>query len=70
MNIHKSQNGNSNSLGRESPDLKVAVIGAGPAGMTAAYELTKAGINVEVFEASNSVGGLAKSMTLVICCIL
>ncbi len=43
---------------------KVAVIGAGPAGITAAYELAKAGIYVEVFEASPSVGGLAKTVDL------
>jgi protoporphyrinogen oxidase len=43
---------------------KVAVIGAGPAGITAAYELAKAGIEVEVFEASPGVGGLAKTIEL------
>lgn len=44
--------------------MKVAIIGAGPAGMTAAYELAKAGVEVEVFEASPSVGGLAKTISL------
>lgn len=43
---------------------KVAVIGAGPAGITAAYELAKRGVEVEVFEASPSVGGLAKTIEL------
>ena len=43
---------------------KVAVIGAGPAGITAAYELAKAGIYVEVFEAAPQVGGLAKTIDL------
>lgn len=43
---------------------KVAVIGAGPAGITAAYELAKAGFEVEVFEASDKVGGLAKTIDL------
>ncbi len=42
----------------------VAVIGAGPAGLTAAYALAKGGIDVEVFEAGNSVGGLARSIQL------
>lgn len=43
---------------------KVAVIGAGPAGMTAAYELAKAGVYVELFEAGPQVGGLAKTIDL------
>src|SRR3954447_21236216 len=44
--------------------MKVAVIGAGPAGMTAAYELSKGGAQVEVFEASPQVGGLARTIEL------
>jgi protoporphyrinogen oxidase len=44
--------------------MKVAVIGAGPAGMTAAYQLAKSEIEVDVFEAGDSVGGLAKTITL------
>ena len=44
--------------------MKVAVIGAGPAGITAAYQLAKQGIEVEVFEASASPGGLAKTIEL------
>ena len=43
---------------------KVAVIGAGPAGITAAYELAKRGIAVDVFEAGPDVGGLAKTIEL------
>ena len=42
----------------------VAVIGAGPAGLTAAYELTKAGFHVTVYEASDHVGGMARSISL------
>lgn len=44
---------------------KIAIIGAGPAGMTAAYELAKAkaGLELSLFEASNSVGGMAKTIT-------
>lgn len=44
--------------------MNVAVIGAGPAGMTAAYELAKSGINVEVFESTAAPGGLAKTINL------
>lgn len=44
--------------------MRVGIIGAGPAGLTAAYVLAKAGIYVEVFEASDSVGGLAKTIEL------
>ena len=44
--------------------MKVCIIGAGPAGLTCAYQLTKAGIETDVFEASGSVGGLAKSIEL------
>lgn len=44
--------------------MRVAVIGAGPAGLTAAYQLAKAGVEVEVFEASGVVGGLARSIPL------
>jgi len=40
------------------------VIGAGPAGITAAYELSKAGVAVEVFEAGAAVGGLARTIEL------
>ncbi len=44
--------------------MKVVVIGAGPAGLTAAYLLSKAGVAVDVYEASPSVGGLAKTIEL------
>ena len=39
--------------------MKIAVIGAGFGGMAAAYDLAKAGHEVTIFEASNTVGGLA-----------
>jgi NADPH-dependent 2,4-dienoyl-CoA reductase/sulfur reductase-like enzyme len=42
----------------------VIIIGAGPAGLTAAYELTKKGNNVTVIESTGSVGGMAKSFEL------
>ena len=43
---------------------KIAVIGAGPAGITAAYELSKKGLAVDLFEAGERVGGLSKSIDL------
>ena len=43
---------------------KIAIIGAGPAGITAAYELSKRGYSVELYEASDRVGGLSKSLDL------
>ena len=42
----------------------IAVIGAGPAGLTAAYELLKANAKVEIFEASGAVGGMSKTLSL------
>ena len=44
--------------------LRVAVIGAGPAGMTAALELSRGGAEVVVYEAADQVGGLARSLDL------
>lgn len=37
--------------------LKVAVVGAGPAGLSAAAELARAGCKVDLFEAENKIGG-------------
>ena len=39
-------------------NIKVAVIGAGPAGLSAAYFLAKSGFRVTVFEKQNSPGGV------------
>jgi protoporphyrinogen oxidase len=43
----------------ENSKLKIGIIGAGVAGMAAAWDLTRAGHDVELFEAEKSVGGLA-----------
>ena len=43
-------------------DLKVLVVGAGPAGLTAAYELSKRKIAVTVLEKDDAVGGIAKTI--------
>lgn len=42
----------------------IIVIGAGPAGLTAAYKLVQAGYKVSVYEAGAHVGGLARSFEL------
>ena len=39
--------------------MRIAIIGAGAAGLAAAYELSKGGHQVVVYEASDQVGGLA-----------
>lgn len=44
--------------------MRVGIIGAGPAGLTAAYELARRGHAVEVFEAGPRVGGMAGSFEL------
>jgi protoporphyrinogen oxidase len=41
---------------------KVVVIGAGPAGLTAAYELSKHGVPAVVLEADNTVGGISRTV--------
>jgi protoporphyrinogen oxidase len=41
---------------------RVGIIGAGPAGLTAAYELARNGAVVEVFEATEVVGGISQTV--------
>jgi len=42
-------------------DKHVVILGAGPAGLTAAYELAKRGITSTVLEADSMVGGIART---------
>ncbi len=44
--------------------MKVAVIGAGPAGLSAAYALAGSGVSVDIHEAESTVGGMAKTISL------
>jgi len=42
-------------------DERVAVVGSGPAGLTAAYHLARFGYQVKVFESGSEIGGLLRS---------
>jgi len=44
-----------------APDLNVVIIGAGPAGLTAAWQLVKAGHTSTVLEADSVVGGISRT---------
>lgn len=44
--------------------MRIAIIGAGPAGLTAAYKLTKSNYKVDVYETESHVGGLSASFSL------
>ncbi len=45
---------------KEHHDQKVAIVGSGPSGLTAAAELAKLGYKVTVFEALHAVGGVLR----------
>ena len=47
-------------MSKESP-ARIVVAGAGPAGLTAAYELVKRGNPVEVYEATDVIGGISQT---------
>jgi len=48
----------------EGVKRKVAVIGAGPAGLAAAYKLAQGGCSVDLYEAGPEVGGMSRSLEL------
>ena len=41
---------------------KVAVIGGGPTGMSAAYFLGRAGVHVTIFERKDALGGIVRQV--------
>jgi len=43
-------------------DKKVVIMGAGPAGLSAGYELAKKGISVTIIEKDNVVGGISRTV--------
>jgi len=45
-----------------SQQRKVVIIGAGPAGLTAAYELSKQNVPAVILEADNTVGGISRTV--------
>ncbi|HZH97277.1 MAG TPA: NAD(P)-binding protein, partial [Flavisolibacter sp.] len=48
----------------DSDKKSVGIVGAGPAGLTAAYLLSKKGFAVDVYEADSEVGGMCKTIEL------
>ena len=43
--------------------MTVYILGAGPAGLSLAYYLSKINVSVEVFEATDCLGGMARTWT-------
>jgi len=51
-------------MSKVATSKRIAIIGAGPAGMTAAYELAKKGYQVDIYEAESNVGGMSRTIQL------
>ncbi|MEY3361676.1 MAG: hypothetical protein RL531_1395 [Actinomycetota bacterium] len=47
---------------QQSSDHRVVIIGAGPAGLTAAYQLTKRGVTSQILESDTVVGGISRTV--------
>jgi 2-oxoacid:acceptor oxidoreductase gamma subunit (pyruvate/2-ketoisovalerate family) len=54
-------NGNVSLKPLADRDEKIAVVGSGPAGLTAAYHLARFGYDVKVFESAPEIGGLLRT---------
>ncbi len=57
--VSKKESSNFSGKTKATSKKKAAVIGAGPSGLSAAYFLALAGIEVEVFESKSFAGGMA-----------
>ena len=44
--------------------MKIIIIGAGHAGLSCGYELAKNGVDVEVYESSSFIGGMARTINI------
>jgi len=51
-------------MAKSSNKKRAAIVGGGVAGLTCAYLLGRAGVSVDLFEAENELGGLARSFDL------
>ena len=61
VNEYAKQNGFKYEIKHiEKNNNTVAVIGSGPASLSCAYELAKAGVNVTIFEKENELGGILR----------
>lgn len=61
INEYAKQNGIEYKINqKEKNNHLVAVIGSGPASLSCAYELAKAGVNVTIFEKENELGGILR----------
>jgi len=49
--------------GKKSETMKIIILGAGPAGLTAAYDACKKGLHPVVFEKDKEVGGISKTVS-------
>src|SRR3977135_766537 len=49
-------------MAETAPERNVVVIGAGPAGLTAAYQLGKEHVDARVLEADTTVGGISRTV--------